>query len=150
MFYSRLILVLCFCIAVLNFSSTSYGADWKFFYQVSEYDPKGDESLNFYYDNESVVKPLKDIIQVWFKTTLGNDSSEKLAEKDGSDETEQYRGHVEINCKSKSYRLLEETKLDSVETEQKAQKQTSGRSFRRVSLDSAMGTLWSNLCGYYY
>jgi hypothetical protein len=136
---------------ISSFSSTSQGADWKIFYQVREYDLKGDASLNYYYDNESVVKPLKDFVQVWFKTTLGKDSSDNLVGKDGSDEAEQYRGHVEINCKSKSYRLLEETQLDSVETEHEAQKSSPpGKAFRRVPLGSAMGTLWSNLCGYYY
>jgi hypothetical protein len=151
MSYSRLILIVCFCMTIVSFSSTSHGADWKFFYQVREYNPKGNESLNYYYDNESVVRPLKGLIQVWFKATLGkDDGSDDLVGKDVSDETEQYRGHVEINCKSKSYRLLEETKLDSDETEQEAQKSSPGKAFRRVPLGSAMGTLWSNLCEYYY
>lgn len=153
MFYIRLVLILVFsfCMTILSFSSTSYGSDWKFFYQVREYDPKENGSLNYYYDNESIVKPLKSIIQVWFKTTLGkDDASDSLVGKDGSDETEQYRGNVEIDCKSKSYRLLEETKSDSVETEQVVQKSPAGKSFRRVPLGSAMGTLWSNLCEYYY
>jgi hypothetical protein len=151
MSYSRLILIFCFCITILSFSSTSHGSDWKFFYQVRDYNPKGNESLNYYYDNESIVKPLRGIIQVWFKTTLGkDDASDSLVGKDGSDEAEQYRGHVEIECKSKSYRLLEETKLDSVETEKEVQKSPSGKPFHRVPLGSAMGTLWSNLCEYYY
>jgi hypothetical protein len=135
---------------ISSFFSTSHGADWKFFYQVRQNDPKGEESLNFYYDDESVVRPLKDLVQAWFKTTLGNDGSDNLVGKDGSDEAEQYRSHVEINCKSKSYRLIEETKLNSVETEEKKQMPPAGIAFRKVPLGSAMGTLWSNLCKYYY
>jgi hypothetical protein len=150
MSYYRMILIFCIFMTILSLSSTSQGADWKFFYQIREYDPKVDESLNYYYDNESVVKPLNDLVHVWFKTTLSNDSSDNLVGKDGSGEAEQYRGHVEINCKSKSYRLLEETKLDSVNTEQDAQKSSPGKAFRQVPLGSAMGTLWSNICKYYY
>lgn len=151
MSYHRLILIFYFCMTIFSFSSISYGSDWKFFYQVRDYDPKENGSLNYYYDKESIVKPLKGIIQVWFKTTLGkDDASDSLAGKDGSDEAEQYRGHIEINCKSKSYSLLEETKSDTDETEQEAQKSPSGKSFRRAPLGSAMGTLWSNLCEYYY
>lgn len=152
MFNNRLILVFCFCLTILSLSSTSQGADWKIFYQgVSGEDPRGSESINYYYDKESIVKPSKGIVRVWFKTTLGkNDGSDNLVGKDGSDEAEQYRSHIEINCKSKSYRLLEEAKLDSIEAEQKAQKSYSGKDFRRVHLESAMGTLWSNLCEYFY
>lgn len=150
MSYPRLILIFCFCLIILSFSSITHGADWKIFYQVRENDPKGEESLNYYYDNDSVVRPLKDFVQVWFKTTLGRDSSDDLVGKDGSDEAEQFRGHIEINCKSKSYRFLEETKLDSVETGEKNQKPSTAKAFRRVPLESAIGTLWSNICGYYY
>jgi len=148
MSYHRLILIFYFCMTIFSFSSISQGADWKIFYQVRENDPKGEESLNYYYDKEGVVRPLKGHAQVWFKTTLGKDGSDNLVGKDGSDEDEQFRGHIEINCKSKSYRFLEETKLDSVETEEKSQKPSAGKAFRRVPLESAMGALWSNLCDY--
>ena len=148
MSYHRLILIFCFCITIFSFSSISQGADWKIFYQVRENDPRGEESLNYYYDNESVARPLKGHAQVWFKTTLGKDSSDNLVGKDGSDEAEQFRGHIEINCKSKSYRFLEETKLDTIETEEKSQKPSASKAFRRVPLESAMGALWSNLCEY--
>lgn len=148
MSYRRSILIFCFCMTIFSFSSISQGADWKIFYQVRENDPKGEESLNYYYDNESVVRPLKGHAQVWLKTTLGKDSSDNLVGKDGSDEAEQFRGRIEINCKSKSYRFLEETKLDTVETEEKSQKPSAGKVFRRVPLESAMGALWSNLCEY--
>ena len=148
MSYHRLTLIFCFFMTIFSFSSISQAADWKIFYQVRENDPKGEESLNYYYDNESVARPLKGHAQVWFKTTLGKDSSDNLVGKDGSDEAEQFRGHIEINCKSKSYRFLEETKLDTIETEEKSQKPSAGKAFRRVPLESAMGVLWSNLCEY--
>jgi len=146
MSYHRLILVFCFCIIFLTFSSLSQGADWKFFYQgVSEKDPRRIESLNYYYDKESIVRPSKGLTQVWFKTTIGHDdASDDLVGKDGSNEAEQYRGHIEINCKSKSFRMIEETKQDAPEVEEKSAR-SSGKASRRL-YDSALGTLQSNVC----
>ena len=147
MSYHRLILVFCFCIIFLNFSSISQGADWKFFYQgVSEKDPGRIESLNYYYDKESIVRPSKGLARVWFKTTIGHDdASDDLVGKDGSDEAEQYRGHIEINCKSKSFRMIEETKQDIHDVKEKSARSSSGKTSRRL-YDSALGTLQANVC----
>lgn len=134
MSYSKIILIFCFCTAILSFSATSQGADWKIFYQgLNEKDLKGEESFNYYYDKESIVRPSKGIVQVLFKTTLDKEGSDELIGKDGSDEAEQYLGHIELNCKSKSYKFIDDTKSDS-------------KASRRVYLNSAMGVLWSNLC----
>ena len=150
MFYCRLILAVCFSITVvvLNFSSPLQGADWKMFYQkVNEKGTGGkNENLNHYYDKESIERPSKGIVRVWFKTTVGDDDSEDLAGKDGSDESEQYRSHIEINCKTKSYRMIEETSSDSSESEEKRSQPLAGKAPHRLYLDSALGALWSNLC----
>ncbi|OPX92678.1 MAG: hypothetical protein A4E59_03006 [Syntrophorhabdus sp. PtaB.Bin027] len=150
MFYCRLIPVICFfiAVAVFSFSSPLQGAEWKMFYQKMNEKGAGGkyENLNYYYDKESIEKPSKGIARVWFKTTVGDDDSENLAEKDGSDESEQYRGHIEINCKSKSYRMIEETSSDSSESEGKGLQTSAGKAPRRLYLDSALGALWSNLC----
>lgn len=148
MFNTRLILVFCFCMTIWSFSSTAQGADWKIFYQgVGGEDLSGSESINYYYDKDSIVKPSKSLVQVWFKTTLGkDDGSEDLTGKDGSDEVEQHRRHIEINCKSKSYRMIEEAKLDVPEAEESSSKSLASKVSHRLYLDSALGSLWSNLC----
>ncbi len=148
MFNTRLIFVFCFCMTILSLSSISQGADWKIFYQgVGGEDPGGSESINYYYDKDSIVKPSKGLVQVWFKTTLGkDDGSGNVTGKDGSDEAEQHRRHIEINCKSKSYRVIEETKLDVPEAEEKSSKSSTSKVSLRLYLDSALGSLWSNLC----
>ena len=99
---------------------------------------KSQDGPKYYFDKESVVKPQQGFVQVWLKLTL---------EKDSSDEAEQYRNHVEINCKSKSYKVLEESKADTVGNEEKTQQSSTGQ-LRRLPLESAMGSLWSNLCPY--
>jgi len=134
--------------AILSFTSPSEGADWKIFYQgVSEKNPREYESINYYYDKESIVRSSKSLVQVWFKTTLGkDDASEDLVGKDGSDEAERYRGHIEVNCKVRSYRMIEESKADASEAEEKGTKSPAGRASRRLYLDSALGSLWDNLC----
>lgn len=137
----------CFCIIILAFSSISQGADWKFFYQgVGEKDPRRIENLNYYFDNESIVRPSKGLVQIWFKTTIGHDdASDDLVGKDGSDEAEQSRSHIEINCKLKSYRIIEETKMDASEAEEKSPRLSAGKASRR-SYDSALGTMRANVC----
>jgi len=129
MFTSKHAYVFYFGLILLCLSTQAECADWKIFYQVEE-GPK------YYFDKESVVKPQQGFVQVWLKLTL---------EKDGSDEAEQYRNHVEINCKSKSYRVLEESKSDTVGNEEKAQQSSTGQ-LQRLPLESAMGSLWANLC----
>lgn len=148
MFYIKLILVFCFCMTVLTFPLTSQGADWKIFYQgTAGDDPQENESLNYYYDKESIARPSKGITQVWFKTTLGkHDSTDKLTEKNGLDEEEQYRGHIEINCRKKSYTIIEESKSDIPEADEKKIHSSTGKVAFRLYLDSALGALWSNLC----
>jgi hypothetical protein len=121
----------CFALMLLCLSTLAECADWKIFYQVED-GPK------YYFDKESVVKPQQGIVQVWLKLTL---------EKDSSDEAEQYRNHVEINCKSKSYKVLEESKADTVGNEEKTQQSSTGQ-LRSLPLESAMGSLWANLCPY--
>lgn len=148
MFNTRLLLVFCFCTTILSFSLTLQGADWKIFYQgIDGENHSGSESINYYYDKESIVKPSKGLVQVWFKTTLGkDDGSGNVAGKDGSDEVEQHRKHIEINCKSKSYRVIEEAKLDVPEAEEISSKSSTSKASHRLYLDSALGSLWSNLC----
>jgi len=128
---SKLAYVFCFALILMCLSTQAECADWKIFYQVAD-GPK------YYFDKESVVKPQQGFIQVWLKLTL---------EKDSSDEAEQYRNHVEINCKSKSYKVLEESNADAVGNEEKTRQSSTGQ-LRRLPLESAMGSLWSNLCPY--
>ena len=104
-------------------------ADWKLFYMVSE-GPK------YYFDKESIVHSQKDIIQVWFKSML----------EDGSIETMQYSAHVEINCKSRSHRILEESMSDNANKEEKDQQPSADQSVRRFSIESVLGSLWTNVC----
>ncbi len=85
-----------------------------------------------------LLKPQQGFVQVWLKLTL---------EKDSSDEAEQYRNHVEINCKAKSYKVLEESKTDTAGDAEKTQQASTGQ-LRHLPLESAMGALWSNLCPY--
>jgi hypothetical protein len=129
MYTSKLAYVFCFTLMLMCLSTQAECADWKIFYQVED-GPK------YYFDKESVVKPQQGFVQVWLKLTL---------EKDGSDEAEQYRNHVEINCKSKSYKVLEESKADTVGNEEKTQQSSTGQ-LRSLPLESAMGSLWANLC----
>jgi hypothetical protein len=126
---SKLAYVFCLGLLFLCLFTQAECADWKIFYQVED-GPK------YYFDKESVVKPQQGIVQVWLKLTL---------EKDSSDEAEQYRNHVEINCKSKSYKVLEESKADTVGNEEKTQQSSTGQ-LRSLPLESAMGSLWANLC----
>jgi len=147
MFYVKLIFFFCFSISVLTFPVPSQGADWKIFYQgTSGDDPRSNKSVNYYYNKESIVKPSKGIVQVWFKTTLGDDDTDNLAGKDGLDEAEQYSSLIEINCKTKSYKIIEETPSDVSEANEKRIQSSAGQISRRLSLDSALGALWSNLC----
>jgi hypothetical protein len=126
---SKVILLFAFSLTITAFSTASHGADWKIFYQIEE-GPK------YYFDKESLVTPQKGLVQVSMKVTLAEDKSE---------EAEQYRGRVEIICKSKSYRVLEE-ESESPRNEERNQQPSSGQDMRRLSLDSAMGSLWDNLC----
>lgn len=127
----KLAILFCFVLFFLSIYAQSECADWKLFYQV-------DEGLKYYFDKESIVKPQTGIVQVWFKSTL---------EKDGSEEGEQqYGAQIEINCKSKSYRVIEESRSSIVETEEKTQKPSTAQASRRLPLESAMGSLWANLC----
>jgi hypothetical protein len=103
-------------------------ADWKLFYTVSE-GPK------FYFDKEGIVQPQKEIVQVWFK----------VMSEEGSDEVEVYKAQVEINCKSKSHKFLEESTSDNVSQEESKQ-QSISQAHRRFSLESTLGSLWSNVC----
>jgi len=128
---SKLAYVFCFALMFMSLSTQTECADWKIFYQVED-GPK------YYFDKESVVKPQQGFVQVWLKLTL---------EKDSSDEAEQYRNHVEINCKSKSYKVLEESNADAAGNEEKTQQSSTGQ-LRKLPLESAMGSLWSNLCPY--
>ncbi len=128
---SKLAYVFYFALMLMCLSTQAECADWKIFYQVED-GPK------YYFDKESVVKPQQGFVQVWLKLTL---------EKDSSDEAEQYRNHVEINCKSKSYKVLEESKADTFGNEEKTQQSSTGQ-VRSLPLESAMGSLWANLCPY--
>lgn len=127
------ILSVLFCSLLVAFSSLSWGADWKVFYQV-------EEGLKYYYDKDSIVKPQKDTVQVWMRTTLNEDDA------DESDEPEQYRGHLELNCKSKMYTILEEAKPAGSANVEKQRTESQRQGTRRLALESAMGSLWINLC----
>lgn len=131
MFTSKLAYVFCLALIFLCLFTQAECADWKIFYQVED-GPK------YYFDKESVVKPQQGFVQVWVKLTL---------EKDSSGEAEQYRNHLEINCKSKSYKVLEESNADAVGNEEITRQSSTGQ-LRRLPLESAMGSLWSNLCPY--
>ena len=126
---SKLAYVFCSGLIFVCLFSRAECSDWKIFYQVQE-GPK------YYFDKESVVAPQQGFVQVWLKLTLENDSS---------DEAEQYRNHIEINCKAKSYKVLEESKTDIAEDQEKTQQPSTGQ-LRRLPLESAMGSLWANLC----
>ena len=128
---SKLAYVFCLALIFLCLFTQAECADWKIFYQVED-GPK------YYFDKESVVKPQQGFVQVWVKLTL---------EKDSSGEAELHRNHVEINCKSKSYKVLEESNSDAAGNEEKTQQSSTGQ-LRHLPLESAMGSLWSNLCPY--
>lgn len=128
---SKLAYVFCLALIFLCLFTQAECADWKIFYQV-------EDGTKYYFDKESVVKPQQGFVQVWVKLTL---------EKDSSGEAEQYRNHLEINCKSKSYKVLEESNADAVGNEEITRQSSTGQ-LRRLPLESAMGSLWSNLCPY--
>lgn len=115
--------IVCTIISTINHA---VGSEWKLFYMVSD-GPK------YYYDKGSVVHTSKDVIQVWFKL-------------DDPDDTELYRAQTEINCKSKSHRILEESAPNNSSSEEKAQQTSAGQSHQRFPLESAFGSLWSNVC----
>lgn len=104
-------------------------AEWKLFYIVSE-GPK------YYFDKESIVTPQKDVIQVWFKTTT----------EEGSDETEQYSAHVELNCKTRSHKILEESVTDTTNKEEKGQQSSGEKPMQKFAIESVFGSLWTNVC----
>ena len=122
----RLVVVISVGYMILGAFGKGECTDWKLFYMVSE-GPK------YYYDKGSVVHSQKDVIQVWFKL-------------DDSDDAELYRVHAEINCKSKSHRILEESTPRNVNSEEKAKEPSASQSHQRFPLDSAFGSLWSNVC----
>lgn len=116
------------CIIVGSFV---YGecADWKLFYMVSD-GPK------YYFDKESIVTPQKDVIQVWFKTTT----------EEGSDETEQYSANVELNCKTRTHRILEESVTGNANKDEKGQQPSGDKPIQKFAIESVFGSLWTNVC----
>lgn len=125
----KLISALFFVCMIVGSFTHGECADWKVFYVVSE-GPK------YYFDKESVVAPQKDIIQVWFKTTA----------EDGSEETEQYNAHVELNCKTRSHRILEESVTDNANKEEKSHQLPGEKPMQRFAIESVFGSLWTNVC----
>jgi len=130
MSYSRLTFLFFFALVMTAFTGRAEADEWKLFYQVEE-GPK------FYFDKESVVSPQKGIIRVWMKTALAEDESEEI---------EQSRTDVEIDCKGRSYKVVEQEKSDGGGPAIKGNEAPPDRTARRLPLDSAMGSLWTNLC----
>lgn len=115
----------------VSLSSRPASAEWQFFYQVED-GPK------YYFDKDSIQSPQKGIVHVSVKTTLGKDSDE---------DAEQYKGSVEINCRSRSYRILgDEVGADEKNKELTTKTATGPSDLRRMPLESVMGVLWTNVC----
>ena len=124
--YTKTVIALFVVCMILGAYGQAECADWKLFYMVSD-GPK------YYYDKESIVHSQKDVIQVWFKL-------------DDTDDAEQYRAHTEINCKSKTHRILEESAPSNISSEDKAKQPSAGHSHQRFPIESAFGSLWTNIC----
>ncbi len=107
------------------------GADWKLFYQTEQGPQK------HYFDKESIVRPQKNIVQVWQKITDAQDEDNEL---------EKSRTHVEINCRSKSYKMLEEEKSETTDQAATIQQPPTSKISQHITWDSAIGVLWTNLC----
>jgi acetyl-CoA carboxylase beta subunit len=106
-------------------------ADWKLFYRIEQ------GSQKYYFDKESIVRPRKDIVQVW----------QKIADaQDEENEIEKSKTHIEINCRSKSYKVLDEEKSENTGEGVNAQNHLTTKRSQHIAWDSAIGVLWTNVC----
>jgi hypothetical protein len=80
------------------------GADWRLYATVLD----GDE---FYYDASSIIRPSRNIVRVWTKTVVSNNSIKEYVDKLGS--SFQLLSHkiilLEIDCTEKKDLLLQTT-----------------------------------------
>jgi hypothetical protein len=96
---------------VIFFSSTGWGADWKF-YTSHMGDP-------CYYDSQSIRQVSEDIVRVWTKTTAGEETLKRDAEIKMRF-NKRYRpitdtlALYEFNCNTKEVRLLTLTMYDKI------------------------------------
>lgn len=128
---ARLCMVLFFGLILSGSFTPLEGADWKLFYQIEQGPQK------YYFDKESIVRPQKNIVHVWQKITDAEDEDNEI---------EKSKTHVEINCRSKSYRVLDEEKSETTNQGAHAQQPSIGKNSHRIAWDSAIGVLWTNVC----
>ena len=133
MVLTRLSLILMFVTILIGPFSRSVGAEWKMFYQIDEGQKK------YYFDEESIVRPNKSTVQVRYRV---------MDSKEEDNEVEISTTLVEITCKPKSYKIIEETKaVTDAKTDESAKEPVNVTILRHsFSFESVMGTLWTNLC----
>ncbi|OPY83519.1 MAG: hypothetical protein A4E65_00486 [Syntrophorhabdus sp. PtaU1.Bin153] len=127
----RICVVLIFALVLSTMFASLEAADWKLFYQIEQGPQK------YYFDKESIVRSQKGIVQVWQKITDAQDEENEI---------EKSKTHIEINCRSKSYRVLEDEKSESTGEGANTQKHSTTKSSQRIAWDSAIGVLWTNVC----
>ncbi len=123
----RVWVILSIVAALFGLPTASAEAEWKVFYQSDEGQKK------YYFDPESVVRSDKKTVQVRYKV---------MNAKEEDSEVEISNALVEITCKPKSYRILEETRNEDSNNE--PVKVVISR--HSISVESVIGTLWTNLC----
>lgn len=127
MVLTRLSLPLSIVTVLFTLLPALVGAEWKIFYQTDEGQKK------YYFDQESVTRPDTRTVHVRYKV---------MDAKDENNEVELSSALIELSCKPKAYKILEETKSDDNNKEP-----VNVIILRHsIALDSVMGTLWTNLC----
>jgi len=110
--------------------STSYGQEWKAFYES--------EKERFYFDNTSLERLGDKSFKIWQKAT---------EKQGGTDEVDKFKSLIEINCEQKIYRTHALVEYDTVTGRAlPAQRYGDDQPGIKFSRDSKFGALYDNFC----
>ncbi|HOP86064.1 MAG TPA: hypothetical protein PLM71_02765 [Syntrophorhabdaceae bacterium] len=84
------------CLILFNFPKSSLAEKWILFYNSQDEE-------KYYFDQESIEKPDKNIVRVWQRKVMVVNDKEEEVEKT----------RVEIDCKKNTYKMLKEDSKES-------------------------------------
>jgi len=103
---------------------------WQLYYET-------EAGMRFSYDKLSIESPDKNVFRVW----------QRVGEKVKDEEAEQYRVHIEINCKQRTYQILSYIEKDATEgPDPKTETGNANQQKNIVPIASSLDTLYDNVC----